>query len=163
MARTRSGPGCHKAKKALRAVAGLMHGPGLCERRAADWLIGGAPLPAQAIEVRHAMTPALPGPRRSPARTCALRQPCMTVMLGVAVAAALTGAAGAARARTGPATRAPVVPIVRMAGARTVRQIRMMGLHMRQPRRTACELVLAATPGTTDRTDHRQSSADYRK
>ena len=27
----------------------------------------------------------------------------------------------------------------------------------------SCELVLAAMPGTTDRTDHRQSSADYRK
>jgi hypothetical protein len=39
------------------------------------------------------------------------------------------------------------VPIVRMAGARTVRRIRMM-TSMRQPRRTACELVPAATPGT---------------
>jgi hypothetical protein len=28
---------------------------------------------------------------------------------------------------------------------------------------TACELVLAATPGTAHRADHRQSSADYRK
>jgi hypothetical protein len=54
------------------------------------------------------------------------------------------------------------VPIVRMAGARTVRQNRMM-TSMPQPRRTACELVLAATPGTTIRADHRQSSADYRK
>ena len=33
------------------AVAGPVQGPGESERRAADWLIGGAPLPAQAIEV----------------------------------------------------------------------------------------------------------------
>jgi hypothetical protein len=52
------------------------------------------------------------------------------------------------------------VPIIRMTGARTVRRIRMM-TSMRQPRRTACELVLAATPGTIRRADHRQSSADY--
>jgi hypothetical protein len=54
------------------------------------------------------------------------------------------------------------VPIVRMAGARMVRRIRMM-TSMRQPRRTACELVLAATPGTAHHADHRQSSADYGK
>ena len=39
---------------------------------------------------------------------------------------------------------------------------RMM-TSMRQPRRAACELVLAASPGTADRADHPQSSADYRK
>jgi len=47
-------------------------------------------------------------------------------------------------------------------GARIGCRIRMM-TSMRQPRGTACELVLAATPGTADRADHRQSSADYRK
>jgi hypothetical protein len=38
-----------------------------------------------------------------------------------------------------------VVPMARMTGARMVRRIRMM-TSMRQPRWTACELGLAATP-----------------
>jgi hypothetical protein len=33
---------------------------------------------------------------------------------------------------------------------------------MRELGRTACELVMAATPGAANRADHRQSSADYR-
>ena len=53
------------------------------------------------------------------------------------------GAAADVRARTGPATSVPIVPMVRIAGARMVRLIRMTA-SMRQPRSAACELDLAA-------------------
>ena len=39
------------------------------------------------------------------------------------------GAAAVVRARTGPDTRAPIVPMVRMAGARMFRRMRIVCLH----------------------------------
>src|ERR1700733_12171422 len=52
---------------------------------------------------------------------------CMIVMLGVALmaTAAVAGAAAGVSARTGPATSEPMVPTVRMAGARMFRRMRM--------------------------------------
>jgi hypothetical protein len=52
-----------------------------------------------------------------------------TLDVGAAATAALAGAAAVVRARTGPATSEPMVPIVRMAGARMFRRMRMIALH----------------------------------
>jgi hypothetical protein len=46
-----------------------------------------------------------------------------------AATAVVAGAAVVVRARTGPATSEPTVPIVRMAGARMFRRMRMFCLH----------------------------------
>jgi len=52
---------------------------------------------------------------------------CMTFMAGTALiaTAVVAGAAVVVRARTGPATSEPMVPTVRMAGARMFRRMRM--------------------------------------
>ena len=57
--------------------------------------------------------------------------------------ALLAGAAVVVRARTGPATTDPMVPIARMAGARMLRRMRMTA-SMRLPRSTAQTLDPAA-------------------
>ena len=61
-----------------------------------------------------------------------------TIALGVALTATAlpAGAAAVVRARTGPATSEPMVPTVRMAGARMFRRMRMTA-SMRLPRSTA--------------------------
>jgi hypothetical protein len=85
-------------------------------------------------------------------------------MLGDAPTATTPVAAGTAAdvtAMRGLATNEPTMLIARMAGARMVGRIRMMGLHALTGVR-ACELVTAAKPGTVTRTDHRQSSANYK-
>ena len=99
-------------------------GPKRAVRPAADEGVGGGPLPG------------------------VLSHPPYTDMAGwmLTATAVPAGAAAVVRARAGPTTRAPVVPMTRMAGARMVRRIRMTA-SMRQPRWKACELVLAATPG----------------
>src|ERR1700722_1321264 len=101
-----------------------------CERRSADWMIGGAPLPARAIEGWMHDDSWLHALGVSRARTVSLSQ-CMTLMLGATLAATAdpAGATVVVSARTGPATTALVVPIARMTWARMVRRIRMICLH----------------------------------
>lgn len=49
--------------------------------------------------------------------------------LALKATAEAAGAAALVRARTGPATSAPTVPMVRITGAITLRRIRMIFLH----------------------------------